>query len=193
MTSARSTRFLYGLSTLALVVGLVAALFLVGSAAFGVGSEAVSVHTRVPADRLANMPQGAVAPDEVDVAVRVHDASAAQKRLFSARDLGPVVVVLAIIWLLRALLKSVRDADPFTDVNVKRLRTIGALVLIGIPVATFVSSLCASELASTAGLAGPPVAVGMPGSVLIGGLALFVLAEVFAGGVRMRDELEGTV
>ena len=33
----------------------------------------------------------------------------------------------------------------------------------------------------------------MPGNAFLGGLAVLVLSEVFAQGVRMRDDLEGTV
>lgn len=192
---ARSTQILTSLSTLLLVAAVGFGTFvLVGAlAGFGPNGDDVAIHTEVAAERVADLPRGTVAPDDVGVTVRVRDASAAQLRWAAARDLAPSVVVVAVLWLLRGLLRSVRDGDPFTAANVGRLRMLGLVVLIGVPAAALVASYFARELATSADLQSRGTTVTMPGGALLGGLALLVLAEVFAAGTRMRDDLEGTV
>lgn len=194
-TPTRATQFLTGLSTLLLVVSVgFAALLLVGAVAgFGPSGNEVAVHSQVDADRLTGLPQDVVAPDDVDVTIRVRDASDEQVRWAAARDLAPGVVVVAAVWLLRELLTSVRDGDPFTQKNVSRLRSLALVLLIGVPLAGYLGSLFAGELAATAGLDSPGLRLSLPGNALLGGLAVFVLAEVFAAGVRLREDLEGTV
>ncbi|MBA3652840.1 MAG: DUF2975 domain-containing protein [Actinobacteria bacterium] len=194
-TPTASTRFLTRLSTLVLVAaiafggfGLVGAVF-----GFGLSGHDVGVHTEVPGSRLSGLPKGAMPPDNVDVIVRVRHASAGQIRLLAARDLAPGLVLIAAIWLLRGLLVSVREGDPFNEHNVNRLRTLAVVVLAGVPLAAFVSSVFAGELADSAGLKGAGTHVPFPGNAVVGGLALFVLAEVFAAGVRLRADLDGTV
>lgn len=194
-TPSRSTRFLTGLSTLLFVASIGFGVFLLAGAVagFGPNGDEVAVHTQVAAESVAELPQGAVAPEDIEVTVRVPDATPEQHRLAAARDLAPGLVVVAVTWLLRGLLLSVRDGNPFAEVNVKRLRALALVVLVGVPVAGIIGSAFASELADSAGLDSAGVQLTMPGNPLLGGLALFVLAEVFAAGVRLRDDLDGTV
>jgi hypothetical protein len=177
------------------VLSLAFGAFLVISAALGFGADGheVGVHTQVPGSRLTGLPAQALTPDHIDVIVRVADATSAQIRWVAARDLAPGALIVIALWLLRRLLVSVRDGDPFTEGNVRRLRALGLLILAGVPIASLIASWCASELAATAHLPSAGVALSMPGGVVVGGLGAFVLAEVFAAGVRLRDDLEGTV
>ena len=194
-TATRSTQFLVGLSTLLLVVSAAFGLFLlVGAlAGFGPNGHDVAVHSRVDAEEVAGLPQGTVLPDNLDVTVRVRNATRQQLRWAAGRDLVPGLVIIAATFLLRGLLLSLRDGDPFTQANVKRLRALAVLVLVGIPAAALVGSVFASALANSAGLDGGGTQLSLPGNALIAGLAAFVLAEVFAAGVRLREDLEGTV
>ena len=194
-TATRSTQFLAGLSTLLLVVSVGFGLFIVvgAVAGFGPNGHEVAVHSQVDAERMVGWPEGTVLPDNINVTVRVQNATREQLRWAAGRDLVPGLIVVAATWLLRGLLRSVRDGDPFTRTNVKRLRALAVIVLIGIPVAALVGSLFASALASSAGLDGGGAKLTLPGNALLGGLATFVLAEVFAAGARLRDDLEGTV
>lgn len=191
----RSTRFLTALSTLLLVVSIGFGVFLlVGAVAgFGPSGDEVAVHTQVDAEHVVDLPEGAVSPDDVEVTVRVRDASQEQHRWAAARDLVPGVLVVVAVWLLRGLLRSVRDGDPFTERNVRRLRALALVVLIGVPLAVFLSSIFAGELATSTGLDSPGTQLTLPGNAFLGGLATLVLAEVFAAGVRLRDDLEGTI
>jgi hypothetical protein len=192
---SRSTRFLTGLATVMLVVGVAFGAFAVVGAffGFGPGGDEVGVHTEVSTATFPDPPAGEIVDDDVDVAVRIRDATDEQHRLALGRDLPSGLLVLAALWLLRQVLRSVRDGDPFNEDNVRRLRALAFVVLVGVPVALFVSSVFASELASNAGLDSSGAQFSLPGNAVLGGLALFVLAEVFASGVRLRDDLEGTV
>jgi hypothetical protein len=188
------TRFLANLSTLALVLGLAFAAFTLLGAAVGLAPfDTVAVRTRVDADRFTPLPPGVLAPDHALLTVRVPDATREQLRWAAARDAAPVVVVLAAIWLLRGLLRSVGDGEAFTAANIVRLRSLALVVLIGVPLAGFVASIFAGELAASTGVDGPGTQLALSANALLGGLAILVLAEVFAAGVRLRSDLEGTV
>jgi hypothetical protein len=91
-------------------------LFILVSALLGFGAVGndVSVHTVVDVDGVAHLPTGAVAPKEIDGVVRIPDASAEQLRWFAVRDLPTGIVVIAILRLVRGLLKSVRDGAHST-------------------------------------------------------------------------------
>jgi len=194
-TSTGPTRFLTGLATLLLIVAAGFGIFLLIGAlvGFGPNGHEVGVHTQLSGSHVAGLPRGALPPDDFDVIVRVRDASASQIRWVAARDLAPGLLVVAALWLLRQLLVSVRDGDPFTDANVRRLRVLGLILLAGVPLATLLASWCASELAGSAHLPSAGIQLSIPGGVVLGGLGTFVLAEVFAAGVRLRADLEGTV
>jgi hypothetical protein len=90
--------------------------------------------------------------------------------------------------LLR-IVESVRAGEPFTVENAGRLRTI-AWALLGLQLLHGFVGAIASRLAAR----GVPL---RGGHFQVGGwlaiLLLFVLAQVFLEGTRMREDLEGTV
>jgi hypothetical protein len=91
---------------------------------------------------------------------------------------------------LRQIVESVRAGEPFTAVNAGRLRTI-AWALLGLQLLHIAVVAIASSISSK----GVPLRIGS--NFQLGGwlaiLLLFVLAQVFLEGTRMRDDLEGTV
>ena len=183
------------MTTLLLVLAVAFGVFtLVGAFSdFGPSGGEVAVHTKVPAERVADLPSGAVAPDRVRVLVRVRHASSEQHRWAALRDLVPGVVIVVVLWLLRALLRSVDAGDAFTVRNVQRLRTLAVVLLIGVPIATFVGSIFEGQLSQTAHLSSPGTTIAVPSAVVLGGLALLVLAQVFADGLRLREDVAGTI
>jgi Protein of unknown function (DUF2975) len=100
---------------------------------------------------------------------------------------------IAILWLLRGILFSVRQGDPFTQANVRRLRAIGLALLIGTPVAELLMSAFDQALTSSVRAPGSGLSFSVPGTGVVAGLGVFVLAQVFAHGVRLREDVEGTV
>ena len=184
------------LVTLALVLAGVFSVYLIGTTIDGAfrGGREVVVHQTVDADRLGALPDDVVEPQMVPVSLRIRDASTRQLVLSFGRDVPPVVLTIAGLLLLRGLLSSVRDGDPFTAANVRRLRAMGMLLAVGIALGSLLTSGFEQGLAATAPAAGDlATSTDLNLSGLVAGLLLFVLAEVFARGVRMRDDIEGTV
>ena len=89
------------------------------------------------------------------------------------------------------------EGDPFDAANVQRLRGIGSALVFGGVLVEILNSSIRAQLwqalpqdrfgnVATEGF-------GLPGNMLLAGLGAFILAEVFAHGLRMREDLEGTV
>lgn len=194
-TPRRTTPFLTGLATILLVLASALSVFLaVGTVVgFGPNGDEVGVEADLDAEQALVLPDGMQVAEDASVLVRVQDADPSTVRWWVARDLVPVVLVVIGLWLLRQILRSVRDGEPFQAANVQRLRTLAAVIIAGAPIAALVSSYCASEVAERVGLDGGGVQLTLPGEAMVAGLVVLVLAEVFATGVRLRDDLEGTV
>ncbi len=116
----------------------------------------------------------------------------------AARVLLALFFVVAIglfaygIVQVRRVLGSVRSGDPFVIDNVHRLRTLGGLFLAA-PAVDSVLMAIATSAALPDNVHNATVHFGIPMAAWIGAALLFVLAEVFAHGVRLREEVEGTV
>lgn len=106
--------------------------------------------------------------------------------------IGIVMVPLyyAILKRMLAIVETVRAGDPFVAVNALRLRAI-AWVLLVLQIIGFVVGAINKAISTP----GHPIDLDA-GFSLNGWLAVlltFLLAQVFAHGTRMREELEGTV
>jgi hypothetical protein len=193
--ASRSAVFATGVVTFLLVLTCLFGLFLIGQSIYGVttGGMEVPAHLRVASERLSSLPSDVVQPEDVPVTIRIQDATPLQVTLSATRDLIVVGLGLALLWQMRKLLLSVRGGDPFIGKNVRRLRTIGLVLVFGFPIATFVTNLLESWLVDTSSIdvSGPlSIDIGPP---LVAGLGVFVLAEVFAHGARLREDVQGTV
>jgi intracellular septation protein A len=102
---------------------------------------------------------------------------------------GTPIAYVVFSRLLR-ILESVRTGEPFTMDNAGRLRTI-AWALLGLELL----HICVVAIASAVSTKAVPLRIN--GNFHITGwlaiLLLFVLAQVFVEGTRMREDLEGTV
>ena len=132
-----------------------------------------------------------------EVTVDVNDPTTEQLLLRSALDLGPLLLFIAALWLVRAFLRSVLDGDPFGARNVLRLRSIGFLLVLGAPLVALVNSALRIALFDVV----PPhpsldlgsEGFSIPLGALLGGLGAYILAEVFAYGLRLREDVEATI
>ena len=109
--------------------------------------------------------------------------------------LGIAMAVLGFFFfrLLRRIVDSVGEGDPFVPVNADRLRAMGwlSLGLQGVIVAATPLMLWFDALPQK-----PNVHQGDSGfsiGALVTALLLFVLARVFRVGSQMREDLEGTI
>ena len=194
---SRSTVFATNLVTLLLVLTAAFGLYVVTNATIEAvrGDGEIATHQTLDLDagQFHAVPAETLIAQSVPVTLRIRDASTEQVLYALGRDIVPVVLVVIVLLLLRRILVSVREGDPFTAANVRRLRNIGLLLLVGTPVAALTTSAFEQALASSVSVPGSGIAIGVPGGGLIAGLGVFVLAQVFEHGVRMREDIAGTV
>jgi hypothetical protein len=126
------------------------------------------------------------------VQVVFDDAGPAQKGPISAGFALSATATLAVVWQLRGLLASVREGNPFRSRNVRRLRTLGLLFLVGPPAVELISKLLVSSLVDAVPFVHLDYDL-VRFDALLSSLCLFVLAEVFAYGTRLRDDVEATI
>jgi hypothetical protein len=165
------------------------------------GDHTITLDRAVTPDRVPELTQALpanVKPTNgyVPVTVTIDDARPAQLFLHLAITLLPGLLIVALLWQLWGLLRSARRGDPFTTANVWRLRQFGWLLLLGWPLVAYLTMALKGTLADT--LTSPTdqtsgLFVLDIGGVLLFGLAVLVLAEVFAHGLRLREDVEGTI
>jgi hypothetical protein len=193
----------YALLTLALVAAVAFAAFQVVNAAVGAARGGdMLVGATVPAKlqlspQRVELPPGLRRDDWVTTTVQVEDPTAAQVVLVAAIDLTQLALLIAVTWLLRSIVRSVRIGEPFGSGTVRRLRGIAGVLLVGGPIVAAIDEGLRTELFDRlspvqqigTGMAGYTI----PGALLIAGLGALILAEVFAEGLRLREDVEGTV
>jgi len=111
--------------------------------------------------------------------------------------IGFAAMLATGIYFFRLLLRitdTVREQDPFTPDNAKRLSLMGWAAVAGHVLAALIS-IPGTWLASLAQQAGESFefSAELGGGGLITILVLFMLARVFKQGAAMREDLEGTV
>jgi len=172
------------------VVGLVALMHgLVSGGNVSAHAELEHVHIRsLPGLRIVAGP---------GVTIEIRDATAKQQLLSAATAVGPALLLGIGLWLLRGLARSVREGTPFGPANVVRLRNLGLLLAVGGTIVAVVDWALRLALANTL----PASAYGgvgfdgfrFPFPLLLAGLGAFILAEVFARGVELREDVEATI
>jgi hypothetical protein len=202
---SRPAKTAYALVNVLLVVVLLGSALVFISEAVGVaqggkallGDRTLSVDAVLPQEQVRSLPPGVTLRHDPQVTLEVRDPSAAQRLLSVGMDVGPFVLLVGALWLLRGLARSVTEGDPFNASNVTRLRRLGFLLVLGAPAVELVNWALRLSLSNTLP-ADEFGDVGFPGAsvpfvLLLAGLGAFVLAEVFAAGVRLREDVEGTV
>jgi hypothetical protein len=146
---------------------------------------------------LRSLPADVEPSNSIEVDVQVADPTTEQMLLRSALDLGPLLLVVAGLWLGRGFLRSVLDGDPFGAPNVGRLRALGFVLVVGAPVVELLNAALRSalfdEVAPHPSLQLGVAGFSVPANALLGGLGAFILAEVLAYGLRLREDVEATI
>lgn len=194
---SRKASALYTILTAILIFGMVLGIAgLVAKYSSAVSDEErLQVAAKIRPEELKNLelPSGLEAAQPIPVIVNVQDPAASQLALSIILDLIPLVIGIAVLLILRAIVGSIKDGDPFGRANVGRLRKLG-IILVAFPVVAIVMSvLLGGILDSTpnGGLLNNSFSLDF--APVAAGLGVLVLAEVFAHGVRMREDIEGTV
>jgi hypothetical protein len=119
-----------------------------------------------------------------------HEGIIAGMRSIMVIGIAAVPLAYVVFRHLLRIVGSVRIGEPFTGENASRLRIIAwallALELLHVGVVAIASAVSTREV---------PLRIGDDFSITgwLAILLLFVLAQVFREGSRMREELEGTV
>src|SRR4051812_23130188 len=123
-------------------------------------------------------------------AVAGHEGIVAGMRAIMVMGIVGIPLAYVVLSRLLRIVESVRTDEPFTMDNAGRLRTI-AWALLGLELL----HICVVAIASAVSTKEVPLRINgnfqLTGWLAI--LLLFVLAQVFLQGTRMREDLEGTV
>jgi Protein of unknown function (DUF2975) len=156
----------------------------------------MAVHATIPAHALGQLPWDVTSVDRVDLGFPIDHLTGVQIAVYNGVFVIFECVLLFGLWQLRRLVRTVKDGDAFTSANVWRLRLLGSLLVFGYPIYQYVTGGLNEWILSTGGPDVPGARVEIdPFSLvaLFGGLCLLVLAEVFANGIRLREDVEATV
>jgi hypothetical protein len=119
-----------------------------------------------------------------------HEGIVAGMRAIMVIGIAGTPIAYAVFARLLTIVETVRRGEAFTTENAGRLRTI-AWAMVGLEVL----HICVVVIASAVSTKEVPLHIN--GTFQITGwlaiLLLFVLAQVFLEGARMREDLEGTV
>ena len=104
------------------------------------------------------------------------------------------LLMFAFFELLRRIIATVGEGDPFQPVNATRLTKM-AWLMLAVELMTFpIAGLAMRLIEIFEDVAGQSeVVFGLDISSIVMIITLFILARVFRKGAEMRDELEGTV
>jgi hypothetical protein len=111
-------------------------------------------------------------------------------RLIMVAGVASAALVYVVLQRLLAIVRTVRDGDPFVPENALRLRHI-AWAVLGLELLHLAIAATASSVSSVTAPLDIPWSFNLTRWLTV--LLLFVLARVFEQGARMRDDLEGTV
>ncbi len=198
--AVRIGSIVYALLWLTVLFGVVLIISMVVGVARHGDSFAYGGSLTVPAKlstEQLNLPRGLFVSGSLNVVAEIKDPTTKQMLLRSLSDLGPLILLAGGLLLLDGFMVSVKDGDPFGSANVRRLRRIGFILVLGAPLVELVNSGLRKALLDDAP-AGRFDGVGsagfsLPVGALLAGLGAFILAEVFAYGLSLREDVEGTV
>ncbi|CAN5161471.1 hypothetical protein BH24ACT10_BH24ACT10_09860 [soil metagenome] len=126
--------------------------------------------------------------------VLVQDPTAAQFGWALVPTVLLLVLAVLVARLLLGVARGLRAGDPFTTANARRLTTLAIIIVVG---GTFLPIF---QAIAFEGVLDPLVSGGPRSGTLdlqfwpyLCGLLVFFLAEVFARGARLREDVEGLV
>jgi hypothetical protein len=200
---SRAARTAYLVLTVIFWIVVVVGLVLVAHRLFGFLQDSGTL--TLPASVSVNdvpLPEAFEIAGPLPVNVDLADPSLTQRLIATVPVLVWWVLALAGLWLLRKVARSAAKGDAFQASNVTRLRWLGALFLLGFPIATTVASYFTDLLFSAEVWTGGPlppggietgfqIVVSVP--AIMAAVCLFALAEVFAFGARLREDVDATI
>jgi DUF2975 family protein len=199
----RAARTAYLVLTVILWITVVAGLILVAHRLFGLlqDSTTLSLPASVSVADV-RLPGSFEIAGPLPVTVDLADPSLLQRVIATVPVFVWWTLALAVLWLLRKVARSAAERDPFRASNVTGLRWLGALFLVGFPLATIVDGYFRDLLFSADVWTGGPLPPGgietgfqvvVSAPAIMAAVCLFALAEVFAYGARLREDVDATI
>lgn len=145
------------------------------------------------------VPHGNVTVEGVERMVLVfHDPSVGERLLLVAPALLTTLSIGLVAYLLLRMLPSLREGDPFSAANVRRAYTVALTVITGSLLVPACAGVTGAVLESRALGTDPSLTFtfGLEGGtvpLVLVGLILAALAEIFRRGARLRHDVEGLV
>jgi hypothetical protein len=98
-------------------------------------------------------------------------------------------------YLLRAILRSIIEGDPFSPENCSRVRRVGYLVLLVALLRATVEYFAANEILNQLAVTNPPLSTPSPfnAEILLVSLLILVLAQVWSYGLELEHDRALTV
>ncbi|MDP9119380.1 MAG: DUF2975 domain-containing protein [Actinomycetota bacterium] len=199
---SRAARTAYLVLTVIFWITVVAGLILVAHRLFGLlqDSQTLTVPASAAIDDV-RLPEAFEIAGPLPVNVDIADPSLTQRVIATVPPFVWWALALGVLWLLRKVARSAVQGDPFQRANVARLRWVGALFLLGFPLATIVEGYFTDWLFSAGVWTGGPLPPGgirtefpvVSGPAIMAAVSLFALAEVFAYGARLREDVDATI
>jgi hypothetical protein len=201
---SRAARAAYVVLTVSFWIAVIVGLLLLSHRLFGLLQDAGTM--TIPATFLVeDVPLPPETFEEhaasVSVSVDVHDPSMKQRVIAAVPVLVWWTLVAVVLWLLRRVVRTAAKRDPFRRSNVTTLRWLGAIFLLGFPLATFVERSFTEWFFSAGVWTGGPLPPGgiateaplLSGPAILAAVSVFALAEVFAYGARLREDVDATI
>jgi len=138
---------------------------------------------------------GAVVDPDSTIYVLVEDPTEDQVALALIAALPGYALTTTMLVLLWRLVAKARRTDTFTGATVRRLRTLGWLLIVGGPVAwlvEFAARFALSDTVATQG-AGATLDLGTLGVWLLVGVGMLAISEVVHRGQTLQSELDEVV
>ena len=123
------------------------------------------------------------------------DPTVAQRLLDLAPGLLAVALLVTGSLLIVAVMRTIAAGDPFVAANVRRMRQLAALLLVGPFFAFFLSMSVHGALLGDVDLGGLALSavLDIPWAWFVAGMVVALLAEAFKAGSRLRDDVDGLV
>jgi hypothetical protein len=168
---------------------------------FGQDSGTLTLPASVSVDDF-RLPETFEVAGPLPVNVDLADPSLSQRVIATVPVFVWWALALVVLWLVRKVARSAARGDPFEVSNVTRLRWLGALFLLGFPLATTIAGYFSDLLFSADVWTGGPLPPGgidtgfqvvVSAPAIMAAVCLFALAEVFAYGARLREDVDATI
>ncbi|GEM_PF-3516391 len=117
------------------------------------------------------------------------------QRIYVMIPMALSLLLLGIITILRAFMRSIKSGSPFTSKNASRLKLLGLLVMAAGPFYGILEYIYGTMLKCSIDVPGAVVTVNPDARIMYVavGIVILVIGQIFKYGVRLREDSELTI